>query len=199
LEYLSFPRLFLFVTIVVVFIAVLLPIESFVYANAKFNNSDPFAQQPTFSSKQKADKIPVDINEDGDGAVLNTESKNLILGTNGNDFIVGTPNDDIIYGLKGDDQIYGLGGDDTTIGGKGDDTMDGGAGNDTIYGNKGNDFLVGNTGLDTLIAGQGDDTLRGRNSFISEAEPDSFDCGPGADVLDDFNPSEGDTKTIDCE
>ena len=28
---------------------------------------------------------------------------------------------------------------------------------------------------------------------------DYFDCGPGKDTIRDFNPSEGDTKTTDCE
>jgi Ca2+-binding RTX toxin-like protein len=184
---------------VAIFINAAPPLANFVYAKPEFDNSDPFVEQPALSSKHKGDQIPVDHNEDGDDEVLHAESKNLMSGTNGNDFILGTPKDDIIYGLKGDDQIYSLGGDDSIVGGKGDDIMDGGIGDDIIYGNKGNDFLVGNTGSDTLIAGVGDDTLRGRNSFISESEPDSFDCGQGIDVLDDFGSSEGDTKTTDCE
>ena len=184
---------------VAIFIIAAPSLANFINARPEFNNSDPFVEQPAFSFKQKADQKLADPNEEGQDDVLHTESKNLIMGTNGNDFLLGTAKDDIIYGLKGDDQIYSLSGDDTTIGGKGDDTMDGGIGNDTIYGNKGNDFLVGNTGSDTLIAGTDDDTLRGRNSFVSEAEPDSFDCGKGFDLLDDFDSSEGDTKTTDCE
>ena len=125
--------------------------------------------------------------------------KNVIVGTNNDDFIRGTEQDDIIYGLKGDDQIYGLGGNDKIISGPGNDISDGGLGNDTIYGSMGNDFVVGNSGLDVLMGGAGDDILRGRNAFVSEAEPDYFNCGPGQDTIDDFNPGEGDQKTLDCE
>ncbi|HJU34132.1 MAG TPA: hypothetical protein VJ695_03325 [Nitrososphaera sp.] len=44
-----------------------------------------------------------------------------------------------------------------------------------------------------LIGDRRDDMLTGRS------EPDSFDCGPGADTITDFNVSEGDTKTESCE
>jgi Ca2+-binding RTX toxin-like protein len=128
-----------------------------------------------------------------------SDSRNVIVGTNGDDFIRGTSQGDIIYGLKGDDQIYGLDGSDTIIGGQGNDIVDGGPGNDKIYGNTGNDFLAGNTGSDMLAGGVGDDILRGRNAFTSEAEPDSFNCGPGQDTIDDYNAGEGDQKTSDCE
>lgn len=72
----------------------------------------------------------------------------------------------------------------TICGGPGDDILNGGSGDDIIYGGKGNDKLFGNGGDDILIGGPG---------------ADHFDCGPGNDTIRDFNPSEGDTKTNDCE
>jgi hypothetical protein len=44
-----------------------------------------------------------------------------------------------------------------------------------------------------LIRDRRDDMLTGRSGT------DSFDCGPGADAITDFNVSEGDTKTESCE
>ena len=72
----------------------------------------------------------------------------------------------------------------TVCGGPGDDVLNGGSGSDILYGGKGNDKLFGNNGNDILIGGPG---------------ADHFDCGPGNDTVKDFNPSEGDTKTQDCE
>jgi RTX calcium-binding nonapeptide repeat (4 copies) len=69
-------------------------------------------------------------------------------------------------------------------GGPGIDILSGGSGDDIIYGGKGNDKLFGNGGDDVLVGGVG---------------RDYFDCGPGKDTIRDFNPSEGDTKTTDCE
>jgi len=45
----------------------------------------------------------------------------------------------------------------------------------------------------TVIGGEGDDVLtggKGTNRFI---------CGGGEDTITDFNETEGDTKTADCE
>jgi plastocyanin len=75
-------------------------------------------------------------------------------------------------------------GKSTICGGQGNDILSGGSGDDIIYGGKGNDKLFGNAGNDILIGGPG---------------ADHFDCGPGNDTIKDFNPSEGDTKTNDCE
>lgn len=75
-------------------------------------------------------------------------------------------------------------GKSTICGGPGNDILSGGSGDDIIYGGKGNDKLFGNGGDDVLVGGPG---------------ADYFDCGPGKDTIRDFNPSEGDTKTNDCE
>jgi len=160
------------------------------------NNVDPFSISDKLAKAlEKGGPFHPPVQNNGGDEV----GKNVIVGTNNDDFIEGTEHDDIIYGLKGDDQIYGFDGNDKIIGGPGNDISDGGPGNDTVYGNTGNDFVAGNTGSDILVGGAGDDILRGRNAFISEAEPDSFSCGPGEDTIDDFNPGEGDQKTSDCE
>ena len=57
------------------------------------------------------------------------------------------------------------------LGGPADDVLTGGYGNDTLYGDGGNDTLTGGPGADTFI-------------FTSTDE--------GADVITDFNPTEGD-------
>jgi Ca2+-binding RTX toxin-like protein len=199
----------LLATTTMLLISLILCVGSYILVNhasadVSKSNGDPFAHSNDFNSNGSAGKVIMsqvkaspEQNEDDEEPDIN--SKDIIRGTNGNDFIEGTENDDIIYGLKGDDQIYGFDGNDRLIGGKGDDIVDGGPDNDTIYGNTGNDFVAGNTGMDSLIAGKGDDILRGKNALISEAEPDSFNCGPGEDTMDDFNSLEGDVKTGDCE
>jgi len=160
------------------------------------NNDDPFANldKSNKGMENGGPFHPPSQNNGGDEA-----GKNVIVGTNNDDFIEGTQEDDVIYGLKGDDQIYGLDGNDKIIGGPGNDVSDGGRGNDTVYGNTGNDFIAGNSGSDTLLGGAGSDILRGGNALTSEAEPDSFNCGPGKDTIDDFNGEEGDEKSSDCE
>jgi hypothetical protein len=45
-----------------------------------------------------------------------------------------------------------------------------------------------------MSGGDGDDVLTG-----DEGEGDVFICGGGFDVLTDFDPAEGDTKSPDCE
>jgi Ca2+-binding RTX toxin-like protein len=78
-------------------------------------------------------------------------------------------------------------------GGSGDDVLRGDSGDDTIYGGAGNDIIYGEDGNDKLYGGPGDDILKGGLGA------DHFDCGPGKDTITDFNHSEGDTKTDDCE
>jgi Ca2+-binding RTX toxin-like protein len=53
-----------------------------------------------------------------------------------------------------------------------------------MNGEAGEHLLVGADGNDELTGGPG---------------PDTFQCGPGTDELTDFNASEGDKKTNDCE
>ena len=53
-----------------------------------------------------------------------------------------------------------------------------------LNGNDGNDLLSGGNGNDELTGGKG---------------ADKFDCGAGKDKITDFNPSECDIKSTDCE
>lgn len=48
----------------------------------------------------------------------------------------------------------------------------------------GNDILIGESGNDVFTGGLG---------------ADKFSCGPGTDTVLDFNSSEGDSKTLDCD
>jgi|SoiMetStandDraft_2_1073263.scaffolds.fasta_scaffold1040038_1 hypothetical protein len=54
-------------------------------------------------------------------------------------------------------------------------------------------WMNGLDGNDQLNDGAGDD------SFYGSVRADSFKCGTGNDRIDDFSPSEGDTKSNDCE
>jgi Ca2+-binding RTX toxin-like protein len=74
--------------------------------------------------------------------------------------------------------------DRALCGGLNNDILDGSPGNDILYGGAGNDILFGSPGNDILIGGP---------------DADYFDCGPGDDIIRDFHPFEGDTKTDDCE
>ncbi|MGD9533971.1 MAG: PKD domain-containing protein [Candidatus Nitrosocosmicus sp.] len=106
--------------------------------------------------------------------------------------IVGTQDDDSIVGTLKDDQILGLGGDDTLNGGDGgNDYINGGSGNDRLFGE--GDVSEDQAGSDILIGGSGDDQIHGG------PKADKFDCGPGVDAIDDFNPQEGDVKNNNCE
>lgn len=107
-----------------------------------------------------------------------------IQGGNEPDIIEGTLFADNIDGGNGDDRIQGSGGDDTISGGNGDDYL---------QGNEGDDNLSGINGDDTLIGGEGDDTLNGGNGA------DNFSCGGGTDTITDFNTTQGDIKSDNCE
>lgn len=96
-------------------------------------------------------------------------------GTSQSDTLSGTSANNLIDGRGGNDILNGLAGNDKIIGGDGSDKMNGG---------DGKDFLIGGTGNDELTGGPG---------------PDTFSCGSGTDKIIDFNPSEGDRKTNDCE
>jgi Ca2+-binding RTX toxin-like protein len=83
------------------------------------------------------------------------------------------------------------------LGGSDDHTDDnvicGGPGNDILVGRSGNNIIYGGTGYDKLFGGSGNDIL------IGGPGADYFDCGLGNDTIRDYHPSEGDTKTNDCE
>jgi len=108
----------------------------------------------------------------------------------------GTEGDDIMKGDNNPNDIFGLGGNDRISAGGGfaADELLGGVGDDILMGQKDPDVLQGEIGNDKLIGG-GD-----RDVFDGGPGADSFDCGPGDnDWIIDFNPSEGDTKSNDCE
>jgi Ca2+-binding RTX toxin-like protein len=83
------------------------------------------------------------------------------------------------------------------LGGSDDHTNDnvicGGPGNDILVGRSGNNIIYGDAGYDRLFGGPGNDIL------IGGPGADYFDCGLGNDTVRDYHPSEGDTKTNDCE
>lgn len=95
---------------------------------------------------------------DTSGTVSTTVFPCTILGSAFADHLDGTPGPDRICGLVGPDWING---------GPGDDYIDGG---------RGNDFIIGGPGHDTILGGSGYDTINAR-----DGEPDTIDCGPGAD------------------
>jgi Ca2+-binding RTX toxin-like protein len=117
----------------------------------------------------------------------------IIYGTPTNDYIVGTSHDDKINGDFGDDQLKGR---------DGDDIIQGGGGSDKIYGQDGDDFLLGGFGDDLIVGGNGNDNLLGGpddDTLVGGPGKDYFNCGDGQDVIVDFKPSQGDTRTQDCE
>ena len=75
--------------------------------------------------------------------------------------------------------------DDIITGDDGDNFLSGNDGNDTLSGGAGNDVLRGDVGGDRLTGGPGAD------SFLYNYTADSV-IRFGADVIDDFSPSEGD-------
>ena len=116
--------------------------------------------------------------------------------------IYGTPLDDVLYGTSHDDKINADFGDDLVKGRDGDDVVQGGGGSDKIYGNDGNDFLLGGFGDDLIVGGNGDDKLLGGpddDVLVGGPGKDYFDCGEGQDQIVDFKPSQGDTRTQNCE
>jgi len=101
--------------------------------------------------------------------------------------------DDVVQGSDDDDMIFGQAGDDLLQGNIGNDQLDGGNGDDSLTGGFGADYLIGGDGADRLFGGTEDDILQGGSGA------DSFNCGEGVDTVVDFNASQGDTITEDCE
>jgi RTX calcium-binding nonapeptide repeat (4 copies) len=125
-----------------------------------------------------------------------------ICGTEHDDYIVGSDDSDIISGLRGNDVIMALGDNDLVFAGPGDDTVYGGDGNNQLFGDDGNDNLVGGSGDDLLVGGPGNDRLYGNaGDDILQGGPgaDYFDCGDGLDTVIDYNPSQGDVVSSNCE
>jgi Ca2+-binding RTX toxin-like protein len=130
-----------------------------------------------------------------------------IMGGKGNDYLTGDAGNDYLIGGAGDDTLLAGQGDDTAIGGAGNDSMRGGAGDDVLIGDgegmltteggtptvtaPGNDVLVGGLGNDTLLAYGGTDSLSG-DTLYGGAGNNDFDSRGSANVLGDFNSSQGD-------
>lgn len=117
----------------------------------------------------------------------------IIFGTAADDQFNGTTTQDVMLGIEGNDVIRGGKGFDFICGHKGNDFLYGDVGNDKLFGFDGNDQLYGGGGNDRLVGGAGDDKLSGNLGA------DFFDCGRGIDSITDFNASQGDSKTSDCE
>ncbi len=98
-----------------------------------------------------------------------------IDGTDGPDVIFGTPDDDKINSGDGGDEAFGESGDDNIKTGKGDDNNFGGQGDDKLNAGQGNDYLEGRGGAD------------------------HFKCGSGYDTVYNFDETEGDKATGNCE
>lgn len=130
---------------------------------------------------------------DGDDFLMASVEMDVINGNLGNDTIAGLSGDDVIRGGKGNDMIGGDRGNDLINGnrnadkiwgGEGDDIIRGGKQSDTLYGGEGNDLLIGDLSVDILTGEEGADrfVLAGINTE--------------ADVITDFNSSEGDQILI---
>merc|ERR1711907_726038 len=94
--------------------------------------------------------------------------RHIFQGTNGAETIIGSIVNDA---LRGD------GGNDILRAGAGDDVIYGGSGNDVLYGGKGDDVINGGYGNDWLIGGAG---------------ADRFFINAGVNIIEDFDPKEGD-------
>lgn len=145
------------------------------------------------------------------GALLDPAAAYFLRGAEGADSLAGAELADDINGNQGDDAVSGGGGDDRLLGGQGQDLVDGGAGADLMNGNLGADTLDGGEGADTVRGGQADDLVAGgggADELFGDAGSDTFRGGAGADlvhvglhegrdVVDDFNPAEGDRIRVD--
>lgn len=99
----------------------------------------------------------------------------VIEGTDGHDILVGTSDDDKIDSGDGGDEAYGNAGDDKIKTGDEGDNNFGGSGDDKLSGGKGNDYLEGESGAD------------------------HYKCGSGYDTVYNFDETEGDKATGNCE
>ena len=86
----------------------------------------------------------------------------------------------------GDDSVRASNAASTLRGGGGDDVLTGGRRGDALFGDAGADRLIGGRGLDTLTGGDGADR------FVFKTAGDSGATGKTADVIADFNASDGD-------
>jgi hypothetical protein len=142
-----------------------------------------------------------------------------VYGEDGADYIEVVSNADI-HGGPDDDTIYCTGYECSISGDEGDDEIHvqlydvgsavyGGSGNDKVFGkgyyvngDEGNDYLSLDS-AEELNGGEGDDVLEVLSSgefYNGGPGADNFKCSPGPyDVVEDYNPQEGDTVSADCE
>jgi Ca2+-binding RTX toxin-like protein len=190
-------------------VGVLLPTPS-VSADTNIENNDDFDHtEDTDNGERKVTttgSIAATVNTlpttHGDNTITGNNDGDEIPGTNNDDTIIGTFLNDRILGRDGDDTLNGAYGSDTIEGNDGADTVQGAELDDQLYGNKGNDVISGGPGNDYLSGGDdtnelygddGDDTLRGGDG------KDYFSCGTGFDVVLEYDKSQGDVYTMDCE
>jgi Ca2+-binding RTX toxin-like protein len=125
--------------------------------------------------------------------IFGTDEADTIMGSPSNDVIKAKGGDDLVMGMEGNDRIFGSSGDDLLQGNLGNDKIDGEGRNDVIIGGDFDDILSGGDGDDSLFGGPGNDILKGgdgKNRFV---------CADGVDTVLDYNPSQGDTISGDCE
>ena len=180
-----------------------------------YSNSDLNAFVSIWGSELQLYGIADDVieGEDYSEKINGSRGNDRISGGGGYDILLGGKDNDWINGNQGDDEIFGNLGDDTLLGGKdndwingnqgddeifgnlGDDTLLGGKDNDRINGNQGDDEIFGNLGDDTLFGGQDNDWIdggAGNDSLHGGYGADTFHLSAGIDVIQDFNPSDGD-------
>ena len=79
------------------------------------------------------------------------------------------------------------------------ETLDGGSGDDILVGGDGEHILLGGEGDDTLVGGGGNDILtggEGADLFIWNSGDQGSAASPAADIVTDFNDSEGDVLDL---
>jgi Ca2+-binding RTX toxin-like protein len=147
----------------------------------------------------------------GDDTIAGAGGANFLTGGDGADYIIGGFGFDRTNGNAGNDTVNGSLGDDWVTGGRDDDRLAGDVGSDILNGNLGNDTADGGDGADVVRGGQGDDLLFGGNGddyltgdlgddeLWGGAGADVFRAfaGGGHDVINDFNPAEGDRILFD--
>ncbi|WP_376094551.1 SdrD B-like domain-containing protein [Roseomonas sp. CCTCC AB2023176] len=156
------------------------------------------------------------IGHEGDDSLTGGAGDDLIHGLAGHDVICmgdgndngeGGDGDDVISGGNGNDHFQGEGGDDVLFGDAGDDFVESNEGDDFASGGVGNDLIIGHVGADILVGGADRGTAALVNGHIQvqygdwiqgNAGADRFVYRPGdgVDLLEDFNPAEGDTLTV---
>jgi Ca2+-binding RTX toxin-like protein len=177
--------------------AVGLPLQN-AWASTDFDSDNRIIISQTTTSEAFSD-LPLEPEQ---RTITGNNDGTIIDGTSRDDTIIGTSLADTISGRNGDDVINGATGSDTIEGNDGDDTIQEADLSGQVYGNDGNDvlsggfepdYLSGGSGDDELYGGDQDDTLRGGSGT------DYFDCGFGFDIVLDFDASEDDTHSNDCE